>query len=174
MESKTRVLDGVRLQWVKKEVELYSARARVDLQQHAISSIWRGALQRLEISLQHWSEICARYPVIGPYGTLTEDHFNTLKDFWNYVNSNPQEHGVIQAEAAYVLPADYGFGFRSPDDKIWGLWNADNSSQKVWDDANKLLDQYDSRLDTVYNEPEVMDAMKSRYDHLIFWNETVT
>jgi hypothetical protein len=114
------------------------------------------------------------HPVIGPYGTLTEDHFNTLKDFWNYVNSNPQEHGVIQAEAAYVLPADYGFGFRSPDDKIWGLWNADNLSQKVWDDANKLLDQYDSRLDTVYNEPEVMDAMKSRYDHLIFWNETVT
>ena len=114
------------------------------------------------------------YPVIGPYGTLTEDHFDALKDFWSYIHSNPQEHGVIQAEAAYVLPADYGFGFRSPDDKIWGLWNADNLSQKVWDDANKLLDQYDSRLDIVYNEPEVMDALKSRYDQLIFWNETVT
>jgi hypothetical protein len=117
------------------------------------------------------------YSKIGQYGILTEEqgHFDALKEFWNYVNSNPQEHGVIQGQVAYVLPKDYGFGFRSARyDKIWGLWNADNLSQKVWDDANKLLDQYDSILDIVYNEPEVMDAMKSRYDHLIFWNETVT
>jgi hypothetical protein len=114
------------------------------------------------------------YPKIGQYGILTEDHFDALKDFWNYVNSNPQEHGVIQGEAAYVLPQDYGFGFRNPKDKIWGLWNADDLSQKVWDDANTLIDQYGSRLDIVYSDPEVMDAVRSRYDKLIFWNETVT
>ena len=114
------------------------------------------------------------YPKIGQYGILTEDHFDALKDFWNYVHSSPQEHGVIQGEAAYVLPQDYGFGFRNPKDKIWGLWDADDLSQKVWDDANTLLDQYASRLDIVYDEPEVMDAVRSRYDKLIFWNETVT
>jgi len=114
------------------------------------------------------------YPVIGPYGTLKEEHFDALNDFWIYVNSNPQEHGVNQGEAVYVLPKDYGFGFRSPSDKIWGLWEADDLSQKVWDDVNTLLDQYGSRLDIVYDEPEIMDAVKSRYDQLFFWNQTIT
>jgi len=114
------------------------------------------------------------YPKIEQYGILTEEHFDAMKDFWNYVHSNPQEHGVIQGEVAYVLPQDYGFGFRNTEDKIWGLWNADDLSQKVWDDTNKLIDQYGSRLDIVYDEPEVMDAVKSRYNKLFFWNETIS
>jgi hypothetical protein len=114
------------------------------------------------------------YPVIGPYGTLTEDHFNALQDFWNYIQNNPQEHGIIHEEAAYVLPQDYGFGFRSPQDKIWGLWDADNLSQKVWNDTNTLLDQYGSRLDIVYDEPQGIDSIRNRYTHLFFWNETIT
>jgi hypothetical protein len=114
------------------------------------------------------------YPVIGPYGTLKEEHFNALQDFWNYIQNNPQEHGVIQGEVAYVVPKDYGFGFRSPQDKIWGIWEADNLSQKVWDDANTLLSRYGSRLDIVYDEPEVMNEIRSRYAQLFFLNETVT
>jgi hypothetical protein len=115
------------------------------------------------------------YPKIGQYGILneTEGHFGALEDFWNYVHSNPQEHGVIQGEVAYVLPQDYGFGFRNAEDKIWGLWN-DGLSPKVWADANTLIDQYGSRLDIVYSDPEIMDAVKSRYDRLFFWNETVS
>ena len=113
------------------------------------------------------------YPKIGQYGILTEDHFNALKDFWNYVHSNPQEHGVIQGEVAYVLPQDYGFGFRSAEDTIWGLWN-DDLSPKVWADANTLINQYGSSLDIVYSDPEFMDAVKSRYDRLFFWNETIS
>ena len=114
------------------------------------------------------------YPKIGQYGILTDEHFDALKDFWSYIHSNPQEHGVIQGEVAYVLPEDYGFGFRYAEDKIWGLWEADELSQKVWDDVNTLLDQYGSRLDIVYDDPEVIDAVKNRYDKLFFWNETVT
>ncbi len=114
------------------------------------------------------------YPKIRQYGILTEDHFDALKNFWNYVHSNPQEHGVIQGEVVYVLPQDYGFGFRNVEDKIWGLWNADDLSPKVWDDANTLIAQYGSRLDIVYSDPEFMDAVKSRYDRLFFWNETIS
>ena len=55
----------------------------------------------------------------------------------------------------------------------WGLWNADDLSRKVWDDANKLIGQYGSHLDIVYNDPEFINAIMSRYDKLIFWNETV-
>lgn len=114
------------------------------------------------------------YPKIEPYGILTEDHFGALKDYWSYIHNNPQEHDIIQGEAAYVLPKDYGFGFRIPEDKIWGLWESDNLSQKIWYDVNRLLGQYGSRLDIVYDEPEVMDGVRSRYDKLFFWNETVT
>ena len=114
------------------------------------------------------------YPKIGQYGILDDDHFRALEEFWSYVRRNPEEHGVIQGEAAYVLPKDYGFGFRNPEDRIWGLWEADELSQKVWDDVNTLLEQYGSRLDIVYDEAEFMDAVKNRYEKLFFWNETIT
>jgi hypothetical protein len=53
------------------------------------------------------------YPKNGSYGILTEKHFDTLKTFWNYTHNNPQNYGTDQAKVAYVLPQDYGFGFRS-------------------------------------------------------------
>ncbi len=112
------------------------------------------------------------YPKIGQYGLLIDEHFDALRDFWNYVHSNPREHGVIQSEAAYVLPQDYGFGFRNSEDTIWGLWTADDLSEKVWNDANKLIAQYGSRLDIVYDDAETIDAVKSRYNRLFFWNES--
>jgi hypothetical protein len=121
-------------------------------------------------------EIVFSYPQIGPYGTLSDKqgHFEALQKFWDYVHSNPDKHGVNRAEAAYVLPKDYGFGFRNPRDTIWGLWNADNLSAKVWDDANMLIAQYGSNLDIIYNDPEFIDAVKSSYDKLFFWNETIS
>jgi len=118
--------------------------------------------------------IVFNYPKIGQYGILTEKHFDALKKFWNYVHSNPHAHGVIQGEAAYVLPQDYGFGFRNPEDKIWGLWDADALSPKVWADANTLLAQYGSRLDIVYDDPETMDTVRNGYERLFFWNETLS
>jgi hypothetical protein len=114
------------------------------------------------------------YPKIERYGILTEEHFDALKKFWNYIHSSPQNYGVDQGKVAYVLPSDYGFGFRSINDTIWGLWKADERSEKIWDDGNKLLDQYGSRLDIVYDDPEFNNALKSHYDRLIFWNETAT
>jgi hypothetical protein len=116
------------------------------------------------------------YPKIGPYGTLSDKqgHFDALQNFWDYVHSNPNNRGVNRAEAAYVLPKGYGFGFRRADDTIWGLWGADELSGKVWSDVNKLIAQYGSQLDVVYDDPEFMGAMRSRYDRLFFWNETIS
>ena len=113
------------------------------------------------------------YPQIGRYGILTEEHFEALEKFWNYTHNNPYSRGIDEAEAAYVLPKDYGFGFRRASDTIWGLWDADELSGKVWADVNKLIAQYGSRLDIVYGEPEFDSAIRNRYDKLFFWNETV-
>ncbi len=36
------------------------------------------------------------------YGILTEEHFDAIEKFWNYVNDNPSKHGTVKATAAYV------------------------------------------------------------------------
>jgi hypothetical protein len=117
--------------------------------------------------------IVFNYPKIGPYGTLTEEHFDTLKKFWEYSQSNPQNFGSAKANVAYVLPKNYGFGLRSAEDTIWGLFPADELSSKVWDDVNKLISQYGAEFDIIYDDVE-FQAVRNRYSRVIFWNETVT
>lgn len=113
-------------------------------------------------------------PMLNLYGILTPAHFDAMERFWNYVQGNPQNFGINRGTVAYVLPQDYGFGFRNPNDKIWGLWNADALSPKVWDDANNLIAKYDSRLNIVYDDPEFIDNVIGHYEKLFFWNETIT
>ena len=113
------------------------------------------------------------YPKIGPYGILTEEHFAAMKKFWNYAHCNLEKFGVNPAKVAYVIPQDYGFGFRRSDDTIWGLFPPDELSEKIWHDSNKLVNIYGSRFDIVYNESEFLDTYISGYEKLFFWNETV-
>jgi hypothetical protein len=114
------------------------------------------------------------YPKIGQYGILTDEHLDAMKEFWEYIHSNPTDFGINYGEVAYVLPQDYGFGFRSSRDRIWGLWDADDLSQKVWNDLDKLILQYGSRLDIVYAEPKFDSDIRNRYENLFFWNETIS
>jgi hypothetical protein len=114
------------------------------------------------------------YPKIFEYGILTEEHFEALEDFWNYVKNNPNKHGTEKAEVAYVLPENYGFGFRSSEDNFWGLWSADEDdrTEKIWSDVNQLIDEYGFSLDIVYSDPEFNADLQRHYEELIFWNET--
>ena len=114
------------------------------------------------------------YPKIGAYGTLTDDHFEALEKFWNTLHSNPESFGSSKPEAAYVVPKDYGFGFRSANDTIWGLFEADALSAKILDDVNKLIAKYDSRLDILYDEPEVIAPQLKSYSKVFYWNQTIT
>jgi hypothetical protein len=113
------------------------------------------------------------YPKIGPYGTLTENHFDALKRFWDFAHSNPQVFGSTKAEVAYVLPKDYGFGFRKADDAIWGLFPPDELSAKAWNDVNTLVSQQGAGFDILFDD-EAFEGVRYRYDRIIFWNETVT
>jgi len=118
--------------------------------------------------------IVFNYPKIGSYGILTDEHFFALENFWKYAHTHPEEHGIEEGEVAYVLPENYGFGFRDPNDTIWGLWEADELSKNIWDDVNNLTNTYSARLDIVYNDPEFNNFVENRYSKLIFWNKTVT
>ena len=106
------------------------------------------------------------------YGTLTLEHLDRMKKFWKYVNAEPPFE-EYPANIAYVLPRDYGYGFRGPDDKIWGLWEADALSSHLWSNLNNLLATYGLNLDVVF-ETKIGDApINFPYEKLIFWNGTI-
>jgi len=105
---------------------------------------------------------------VTDYGILTEEHLDSMKRFWDYVNAHPQP--AQASKAAYVLPEDYGYGFRGPDDRIWGLWGPDELSANIWNETDSLLAAYDKNLDIVYDTAEL--NLEQQYEILIFWNGT--
>ena len=107
----------------------------------------------------------------GPYGTMQEEHFDALERFWNEVVQNLEiTHGGIIVEAALVLPKDYGLGLRTMDDKIWGLWNTDDTSEQILNQLQSKLNQYGTKLDIVYDDPAF--PVEGKYDNVFYWNQT--
>jgi len=114
------------------------------------------------------------YPYVAnsPYGILEEEHLEALKKFWNYAGDNPPTGDALSDRVAYVLPKDYGYGFRGPNDKIWGLWGADTLTNEICTDLSNRLEQYGSRLDIIYDD-KIEPYNTSAYNKFIFWNGTV-
>jgi len=113
------------------------------------------------------------YPQIGgsPYGTLKNEHFEALERLWDEVAQNPRKVSECQAEAAFVLPRNYGWGMRHPGDWIWGFWGPDEKSSQIWENSQKLLEQYGMRLDIVYDDSAFPVA--DRYRLIYYWNQTL-
>lgn len=85
---------------------------------------------------------------------------------------NPPSLGENKAQVAYVVPADYGFGFRSATDTIWGLFSADSLSAKIYGDVELLTGRYGAKLDILYDGAETA-AKLSNYSKVFFWNQTI-
>ncbi len=116
------------------------------------------------------------YPQIdgNPYGTLRDEHFEALEKFWNTVTKASNSVGLTdfgQAEMVLVLPKNYGWGMRRPDDRIWGYWGPDDKSDPVWNISRSLLSKYGLRLDIVYEDSEFPVADK--YSQVYYWNQTI-
>jgi hypothetical protein len=106
--------------------------------------------------------------------SLQPEHLDALKRFWRYATDNPRPSDPPTDRVAYVLPKDYGYGFRGPDDKIWGLWEADeyNASLRISTEVGSLIREYQNRLDIIYDDG--LEANNTYgYSELIFWNGTV-
>lgn len=113
------------------------------------------------------------YPTLegNNYGVMLDRHFEALERFWNEVVKNPEEvHGGIKAEAALVLPRNYGWGMRHLDDRIWGWWGPDEKSPQIWAIVRQLLSHYDSRLDIVYED--FAFPIEGAYPQIYYWNQT--
>jgi hypothetical protein len=106
------------------------------------------------------------------HGILEEEHLDALKQFWQYTQANPRTDTVTNDRVAYVLPKGYGYGFRGPNDKIWGLWEADDFSLEISTNLGGHLEQYGTKLDIIYDD-ELNSSNTNAYDKLIFWNGTV-
>lgn len=105
------------------------------------------------------------------YGGLTDEHFNAIKQFWTNIHSSSDSHEKYDGQVALVLPSNYGWGMRNPNDTIWGLWPADNKSVQIWENTNKLIDKYGLKLDIVYDDPQF--EVNGKYAQTYLWNSTI-
>jgi hypothetical protein len=113
--------------------------------------------------------IVFNYPQINPYGALIDDQFAALETFWNLINRSPRNlYQNSENRVALILPAGYGSGFRNVNDKIWGLWPADNCSAIILNRMNTLTSLYGSKLDIIYDEPQF--SYEGKYAQIFLWN----
>jgi hypothetical protein len=100
---------------------------------------------------------------------LTQGQLDSMKQFWEYVQANLRAIIPVSDRTAYVLPEDYGYGFRGPDDKIWGLWNTDSLTIDIGMSVYTLLQMEGNNLDIVYPSQALESA---GYHSTIYWNDT--
>ena len=60
---------------------------------------------------------------------------------------------------------------RRIDDTIWGLWEADEKSFQIWNISRKLLNDYGTKLDIVYDNSNF--TLKDKYSRIFYWNSTI-
>jgi len=115
--------------------------------------------------------IVFNYPQLNPYGALTEEHFTAMETFWNRIHSFPGNLvGKMEGEVALVLPKDYAWGMRQADDKIWGLWPADDLSPIIGEKIATLISKYGLKLDIIYDDPQFNYTEK--YSEIYYWNSS--
>jgi hypothetical protein len=107
------------------------------------------------------------------YGILEDAHFEALQKFWTTLHSDPSSFGSNGPQVAYVVPKDYGFGFRMTDDRIWGLFASDGLSAKIYTDVQTLTNRFGANLDILYDEPEAATLLPN-YSQVLYWNQTIT
>jgi hypothetical protein len=105
-------------------------------------------------------------------GILRDEHLDALEQFWEYTQNNSRNNTSTNDQIAYVLPKGYGYGFRGPNDKIWGLWEADDFSLEISTNLGSVMEQYGTKLDIIYDDG-LNSSNTNVYDKLIFWNGTI-
>jgi hypothetical protein len=114
----------------------------------------------------------AKYIIIFEYNIMNEEHFEALKEFWNYVKLYPGKYGECKSEVAYLIPKNFAFGFRMENDTVWGLWR-DPLGRKIWKDIVKLMDEYKCHLNIIYDDEEFPGRLR-KYKQIFMWNQTIT
>jgi|WetSurMetagenome_2_1015567.scaffolds.fasta_scaffold34495_2 hypothetical protein len=107
----------------------------------------------------------------GPYGTLKDEHFQALQHFWKDIVKSPFEYqGQVKADAAFVLPQNYGSGLRSQNDTVWGLLQPTGNYTQIWPNLQNALKIHGDKLDIIYDDPD--HPLAGLYSKVVYWNQT--
>ncbi|MGA2681215.1 MAG: hypothetical protein ABSF44_05375 [Candidatus Bathyarchaeia archaeon] len=104
------------------------------------------------------------------YGALTNDQLIAMQSFWNDIHQK-QFPDLSGPDAVLVLPENYGWGMRNPNDTIWGFWLTDGKTMQIAIGTSALLSQYRVSLDIVYADPQY-PVTNVGYQHVYYWNQT--
>jgi hypothetical protein len=111
------------------------------------------------------------YPKINDYGILDDTHFLALERFWQEFQVD-SDYDPVVADAVLVLPKNYGWGMRHPEDSIWREdWGPDEKSTQIWNISRTLLSRYSTNLDIVYDDNRF--PLEDKYSEIIYWNSTI-
>jgi len=102
-------------------------------------------------------------------GTIDQNQLFTLQKFWNDIHQQNFPN-FSTPDAALVLPANYGWGMRDPNDTIWGFWPTDNKTFQIAQATGTLLAQYGVSLDIVYVDSQ-FPVSNIAYRHVYYWNQ---
>jgi hypothetical protein len=106
----------------------------------------------------------------NPYGTLQDEHFQSLENFWKTVVNNPKIiYGSTKADSVLVLPKNYGWGMRWQEDKIWGIFNPDDQTKQIWTLMQTALANHGIRVDIIYEDTNF--PIKGQYQNIYTWNQ---
>ncbi len=102
---------------------------------------------------------------------LRDEHYSAMQQFWQYAQTHPRSISNVADRVAYVLPDYYAYGFRSPqEDKIWGIWQGDDTSYEISMGVGYLLMLYMNGIDIVYENG--VSASAYGYKGIVYWNDT--
>ncbi|UCC57878.1 MAG: hypothetical protein JSW14_05795 [Candidatus Bathyarchaeum sp.] len=111
------------------------------------------------------------YPTINDYGILNNEHFLALERFWQEIQVD-SDYAPVVADSVLVLPKNYGWGMRNPNDSIWRPeWGPDAKSPQIWNISRTLLSRYSTNLDIVYDDNRF--PLEDKYSEIIYWNSTI-
>jgi hypothetical protein len=105
----------------------------------------------------------------NPYGTMQEEHFLALQEFWNSTQNSTNLNNSVKAETALVLPKDFACGMRWKGDNIWGVLKSNETADQIWEILQTTLTEKGLQLDIVYDDPEFFSP--TQYREVIYWNQ---
>lgn len=117
------------------------------------------------------------YPILegNDFGLMSDEHFLAMERFWDDAIEKKKVDGAEDAsvtEAVMVLPRNYGWGMRRPDDLIWGFWGPDEKSIPIGTLMGKLIAKYGVTLEIIYEDP-THPIVEGKYKNIYYWNSTL-
>jgi hypothetical protein len=105
----------------------------------------------------------------GQDGSMQEEHFLALKEFWKTLNENSLPQSYIRAKTALVLPKDYACAFRWKEDKIWGVIQPNETSIQIYNLVQETFANNTLDCDIIYSDTNF--STNSNYREILYWNK---